>query len=283
MARSNGTRGEGSAKVLQSVDGALTILEVLAGAGPGMTLAELATAARRPKASVYRVLQTLIGRGYARAVGGGVYVPGSRILSLAGRVRSDLRLVQVARPYLRRLEDVTTETIHLGMFTGAEAIYVEKIEAREFFAVQSHVGMTMRLHSTAIGKCILAFLPADERTTLLKAAPLVASTPRTLTSVEAIEAQLAEVAVSGFAIDDEENHPGIRCVAAPIFRDGGSVIAAVSVTAPAFRFSLADAEALAPTVQQVAREIYGALGWSDRDGPVSHAGRAAPVEASVPG
>jgi len=249
-------------KVLQSVDGALTVLEVLAGAGPGMTLAEIAAVARRPKASVYRVLQTLITRGYARAVGGGVYVPGPRIMALAGRVRADLDLVRVARPLLVRLESVTTETIHLGLFTGREAIYVEKIDAREFFAVQSYVGMTMRLHSTAIGKCILAFLPLADRRALLAVDELERSTPRTLTSADAIETELVRVSANGYAIDDEENHAGIRCVAAPVFGEDGAVIGAVSVTAPAFRFSMDDAVALAPSVQEVARDISATLGWS---------------------
>ena len=251
-----------SPKVLQSVDGALTVLEALASAGAGKTLAELAAECRRPKASVYRVLQTLIVRGYARAMGGGVYVPGPRILALAGRVRADMGLVQVAGPYLRRLESLTTETIHLGLFTGTEAIYVDKIEAREFFSVQSYVGMSMRLHRTAIGKCILAFLPADERLATLSATDLERATPRTHTSLQAIEKELANVSATGYAIDDEENHTGIRCVAAPIFREGGGVIGAVSVTAPAFRFSMDDAKALAPSVVQVARDISAALGWT---------------------
>jgi DNA-binding IclR family transcriptional regulator len=247
--------------VLQSVDGALEILEVLAGAGSGMALADIASAAKRPKASVYRVLQTLARRGYARSLGGGVYVPGPMILSLAGRMRADLGLAQLAAPILRQLEDVTRETIHLGLFTGTGAIYIDKIEARDFFAVQSYVGMAMKLHCTAIGKCILANVPPSERRTLLGGARLERSTPRTLTSLPALEDELRTVLANGYAIDDEENHVGIRCVAAPVFKEDGSVLGGVSVTSPAFRFSLEDAMALAPRVQEVANAISAAMGW----------------------
>lgn len=249
-------------RVLQSVDGALVILEVLAKAGAGMTLADIATEAQRPKASVYRVLQTFVRRGYARALGGGVYGPGPQILSLAGRVRADLGLVQVAGPILRRLLEDTRETIHLGLFTGTEAIYIEKIEARDFFAVQSYVGMSMKLHCTAIGKSILANLPVDERRNLLRGSRLERSTPRTLTTVSALEIELGTVEANGYAIDNEENHVGIRCVGAPIFREDGTVLGGVSVTSPAFRFSVEDAVALAPKVQQVANDISSSIGWS---------------------
>lgn len=248
-------------RVLQSVDGALAVLEVLASAGAGMTLADIASEAKRPKASAYRVLHTLIRRGYARAVGGGVYAPGPKILSLAGRMRADLGLSRLALPILRQLEDVTRETIHLGLFTGTEAIYIEKLEARDFFAVQSYVGMSMKLHCTAIGKCILANLPSVERRKLLGGGRLERSTPRTLTSLPALDEELDKVLQAGYAIDDEENHVGIRCVAAPVFREDGAVLGGVSVTSPAFRFSIDDAVALAPRVQDVARAISTALGW----------------------
>jgi len=243
------------------VDGALAVLEVLASAGAGMTLADIASEAKRPKASAYRVLHTLIRRGYARAVGGGVYAPGPKILSLAGRMRADLGLSRLALPILRQLEDVTRETIHLGLFTGTEAIYIEKLEARDFFAVQSYVGMSMKLHCTAIGKCILANLPSVERRKLLGGGRLERSTPRTLTSLPALDEELDKVLQAGYAIDDEENHVGIRCVAAPVFREDGAVLGGVSVTSPAFRFSIDDAVALAPRVQDVARAISTALGW----------------------
>jgi DNA-binding IclR family transcriptional regulator len=248
-------------RVLQSVDGALAILEVLAGAGAGMALADIAAEARRPKASVYRVLQTFVRRGYARALGGGVYAPGPTILTLAGRMRADLGLVQLAGPILRRLESVTLETIHLALYTGSGAIYVEKIEARDFFAVQSYVGMAMKLHCTAIGKCILAYLPAEERRRVLGGGRLERSTPQTLTTLSSLEEELRKVQANGYAIDDEENHVGIRCVGAPIFREDGSVLGGVSVTSPAFRFSVEDAVALAPRVREVADAISSTMGW----------------------
>jgi IclR family acetate operon transcriptional repressor len=249
-------------RVLQSVDGALEILEVLAGAGSGMTLADIAAEAKRPKASVYRVLQTFVRRGYARAVGSGVYAPGPTILSLAGRMRADLGLVQLAGPILRRLEDVTRETIHLGLYTGSGAIYIEKIEARDFFAVQSYVGMSMKLHCTAIGKCILANLPAEERRRLLGGGRLERATPNTLTAPSVLDEELRTVLANGYAIDDEENHVGIRCVGAPIFRADGTVLGGVSVTSPAFRFTVEDAIALAPRVRDVAQAISSTMGWT---------------------
>jgi DNA-binding IclR family transcriptional regulator len=82
-----------------------------------------------------------------------------------------------------------------------------------------------------------------------------------LTSLSALHEELDRVLQAGYAIDDEENHVGIRCVAAPVFREDGTVLGGVSVTSPAFRFSIDDAVALAPRVQEVARAISTALGW----------------------
>jgi len=122
------------------------------------------------------------------------------------------------------------------------------------------VGNRLALHSTSIGKAILAYLLPAERATLLAPEALVRRTARTLTTVRELEAELAAIRGQGYAIDDEENEEQIRCVGAAIFDRRGHVIGGMSLSAPAFAMPVTMAHLLGPSVLAAARELSISLG-----------------------
>ncbi len=240
-----------------SIDKALAVLEAVA---ERQRLTDIAAAAGVSKSTAHRVLQSLVEWGFARPDGSGGYEPGPRILTLAARAMNRFDPARQAAAALRALHDRTGYTTHLAIRNGDEAVYVEKLEGRRPYQMTSRVGMSLCLHSTAIGKAILAQLSDEEVLGIAARTRLEPRTPNTLTSDEDLLAHLAGVRARGYAIDDEENEPGVRCVAAPVFDHTGRVIGGISVSALALDASREDLEALGPEVAAAAREASQALG-----------------------
>ncbi len=239
-----------------SIDKALTVLEALA---EHRRVTDIATGTGLPKSTVHRILQSLVGWGFARADGSGGYLPGPRILTLAGKMMSRFDPAQHADSALRSLRDRTGFTVHFAVRSGDEAVYVRKLEGLGPYQMASRVGMSMRLHTTAIGKAILSRLDDTEVIAIADRTGLDHRTPRTITEAEALLGHLAEVRSHGYAIDDEENEVGIRCVGAPVFDHTGAVMGGISVSGLAFEVT-PDDRALGTEVLGTAREVSLALG-----------------------
>jgi len=240
-----------------SIDKTLSVLEAL---GEHRRLADIAGATGLPKSTVHRILQALVERGFARSDGTGGYLAGPRILTLAGRVLARFDPASEAGTALTELRDSTGLTVHFGMISGDEAVYVEKIEARQPYRMASRVGMSLRLHSTAIGKAVLAEMTDESVTALATRAGLDRRTDRTITTVPALLRHLREVRKRGFAVDDEENETNIRCVGAAVFDHTGRVTGAVSVSTLAFELPMEATDELGPAVIAAARAVSRALG-----------------------
>ena len=239
-----------------SIDKALTVLEALA---EYRRVTDIAAGTGLPKSTVHRILQSLVGWGFARADGDGGYVPGPRILTLAGRVMSRFDPAQHADSALRGLRDRTGFTVHFAVRGGDEAVYVRKLEGLRPYQMASRVGMSMPLHSTAIGKAVLARLHEEEVTAITGRTGLERRTARTITGLPALLDHLAEVRRRGYAVDDEENEEGIRCVAAAVSDHTGTVLGGISISGLAFELSPDDAR-LCDEVTTTAREVSTALG-----------------------
>lgn len=244
----------------QSIHRALRVLEVLVASAPDEALGRLAKKAELSSPTTYRILQALVADGYAMALEGGRYRPGPKILALAGQVMTSMDYSVAARTALLKLQEFTPETVHFGVLSGSHAQYADKIEGRRPYRLASVLGMTLALHSTSIGKVILAFLGEEHARRLLDAEELVAHTPRTITNIDQLMQELQSVRKQGFSIDDEEDREGIRCLAAPVYDQVGAVMGGVSVSAPAVHLSFSQAIALAPRVIDAANDVSRALG-----------------------
>jgi DNA-binding IclR family transcriptional regulator len=145
----------------------LRVFEAVAEAGGAVSLADLADRVDLPKTTVHRLLQTLVGLAYVESVGDGNYRASSRVLVVAGQVIDSVGYSRLIGSALRKLRTSTPDTIHVGMLRGSEAVYVEKLEGERPYQMISQVGQSIPLHSTSIGKAILAFLSTDERSAIL--------------------------------------------------------------------------------------------------------------------
>jgi IclR family transcriptional regulator, acetate operon repressor len=254
----NGDQQSGSRE--GAVDRALDVLETVVLTGTRSSLAEVAEGAAVPKPTAHRILQTLVARGYARQAGDGTYGPGLKILTLAGQLDETLELADLARPAMLELQATLPETVHLALLQGDHATYVAKLEGRRAYRMASVIGSTLALHSTSIGKAVLAFLPEQQRSEAIGPEPWPRRTEHTITTSSALARDLEDIRARAFSLDNEENEEQIRCVGAAVFDRHGQVIGGVSLSAPAFALTFEDALVVGPSVARAAAAISCSLG-----------------------
>lgn len=214
-ARRGRTSAAGSAR-----EKSLRILEAVAAPGGPHRLTGITEAAAVPKSSTYRILASLSAQGFVRQEAGGRYGVGPRLRGLSAQVIGGAEPASIGH-VLDGLQQTTGLTVHLALHSGETITCIRKLEGDQPFRTASRIGLRMPLHTTAIGKSILAHLPAEEVRALITGGGLPARTPQTLTTPEALEADLESVRARGFAIDEEENEPGARCIGAAVLDHAG--------------------------------------------------------------
>ncbi|BCV22801.1 IclR family transcriptional regulator [Moorella sp. Hama-1] len=248
--------------LVQSLEKGLKVLEALATAGEGVGLSELSRRLGLNKSTVYRLLTTLKAYGYVEQEAATErYTLGLKVLDLSSSLLDRLDVRAVAHPYLKELAAASQEVAHMVIRDNGEAVYVDKVEGNRTIRMYSQIGRRVALHSTAVGKAMLAFLPPEEVAKIIAGKGLPRFTPRTITTMAALEAELARVRESGYAIDDSENEEGIRCVGVPIFDHRGRVVAALSISGPTLHVTPERVPELGRLVRQAGREISRHLGY----------------------
>ncbi|MFI6498175.1 IclR family transcriptional regulator [Nonomuraea typhae] len=241
-----------------SVDRALLILQEIGRHSRGVTLDELATRLGLPKSSLHRLLGALKHRGFAaQPEPSGPYFLGTEMLATAFRFYESMDLRTLVRPLLLRLSEEFAETVHMATLDGAEVVYLDKVEAVRSITMTSVVGGRNAAHCTGVGKALLAWTyPSDEeiRAWADRTGPLVTRTRNTITNPAKLATHLDQVRRRGYALDLEENEPGVRCVAAPLFLGRTSPVAAVSVTAIKDRMPPARMEELGHSLRKAIAE-----------------------------
>jgi DNA-binding IclR family transcriptional regulator len=241
---------------------ALGILEALvepSARGERLTLAELAAATGLNKATLLRLSEPLQDATLVSRDRDGRFALGVGALTLGEAYLAGLDLRAVARPVLEELVAGSGETAHLVVFEEPYVVYLDKVDSPSTVRMHSRVGGRMPLYCTAAGKAMLAHLPADVVDRVL-AQPMPARTEHTLTTADAVRADLEVIRTRGWSMDDVENELDIRCVGAPIFDRSGAVVAACSLSGPDQRITSARAAELGPQVARSADEISQLLG-----------------------
>ena len=218
---------------VRSLERAFELLEHLADAGGELALSELTEASGLPMPTVYRLMQTLVGRGYVRQEPSKRYALGPRLIRL-GDGASRL-LGTWARPALSRLVDEIGETANMAVLEGDEVVYVAQVPSRHSMRMFTEVGRRVQPHCTGVGKALLAQLPIETAEAMVARQDLVAYTPHTLTDPQTLLAQLKQIREQGYALDDEEQELGVRCIAVPVV--GAPALAALSVSGPSGRMT----------------------------------------------
>jgi IclR family transcriptional regulator, acetate operon repressor len=267
--RGHGSDGD-TLETTTSVDKALAILELIAGTSVPLSLAEIADSWGIPKPTAHRLLQTLLRRGYVRQDSDRAYTSGPRTLEMGRLARATFDYARVARPTLIELRERTGQTIQLGILDDFQVRCVDQLEGSGAFRMASRIGYVLDLHTTAIGKSVLAFAEPALRDEFLASGRQQAKTTNTVTSVPALRRRLDLIVEQGFAIDEKEDQPHVCGVGAPVFSERSFAIGGVSVSGPEFEISRADAEKLASLVMSGARAISLALGAEVEALPKAH-------------
>jgi DNA-binding IclR family transcriptional regulator len=222
---------------MSSVARVFRILEtVVSHQGRGLAYSEVVARTQLPKATAHRVLKSLVQMGYLRFdAESGRYHGDFKLASLGLAVTSEFDLKAYVRPHLLTLQAETRHTCNLGVLSGDDGVYLDKLESPEDFGIKlySAIGKRFPLYCTAMGKVLLAGMEPTEVRRIL-AQGLEAYTPNTITKPGALRRELAKVRQCGYAVDREEITRGIICIAAPIQNGDGDTVAAISVAFPAY-------------------------------------------------
>lgn len=248
---------------VQSVARVLDILEILASAPGGLLLSELAAASQLHISTAHRLVNVLVDRGYAmKDRTTGKYRLTLRTFELGSRVSGMWDLLSAARPMLSELAAESEETVHLVERDGNSVVYLYKAEPyRQLVRMGSHMGLRNPMYCTGVGKSILALMAPEEVDALWEQEPITAFSPNTITELAQMHRELALTRQRGYALDNEEHEPGVKCMAAAIRNWQGKPVAAVSISAPAARMDDAMIEKLLPKLQETARQLSSMLGY----------------------
>jgi DNA-binding IclR family transcriptional regulator len=247
---------------VQVLDRALAALEVIAHRDQESSLVEICTALKLHKSTVHRLLMVLEHHHFVdKNPETGRYRLGLRLFELGSKAIATLDLRDRAQAHLVRLQRETQETVNLAILEQGEVLYIAKIEPQRNLRMAARIGHRYPCHSTALGKAILAGLPEADVDAVLCRANLKSRTPNTLTTAAAVKRDLAHVRKRGYAIDDEENEQGAKCVGAAVWGHSGRPIAAISVSAPAVRLDQAKLESAAAALVRAASDLSRELGY----------------------
>lgn len=252
---------DSSAPFVSAAARALVVLERLS-QQRSIGLEEISREIKLAKPTVYRFLLTLQELGYVRRVDGDRWAITLKLFNVGSRALDHLDLHSAARTVAEELSEELGETVHMGVLEGDSAVYVLKIESRYTIRMFSRVGRRTPLYCSSLGKVLLAFSREEEREAALKGVRLLAFTKKTLTTRAALDAELARIRQQGFALDDEEHEEGIHCIGAPVFDHSGSVVAAISVSWPGFRYKREEESAKIDKIKAAAASISAILGFS---------------------
>jgi DNA-binding IclR family transcriptional regulator len=250
----------GSAAI--SVERALGMLEAVAQEPEGLSNAEISRKLEIPKSSASYILRTLEKRGYLqRDPQSGRYRVGLKILSLSRGALSGIDVRELALPIMRHLMEKTNLTCHLAILDGAEAVYIEKVEPHGFIRMDTWVGRRMRVHATSVGKALVADLPQEQLEKIIADRPLEKRTPKTITTLPRLLRELERVRTLGYAVDDEENNLGARCLGAPVFNQQGEIEASLGLSGTINQVNSDTMPRIVEALKDAARHLSMQLGY----------------------
>lgn len=251
-----------NASPVQSIDRLFDIMEKLSEYPYGITLTELSLEVGLHASTTHRLLSCLLVRNYVQKdPSTNKYRLTLRLFEIGNRVMGGTNLLPIALPQIEHLAAFTSETIHLVARRGNEVVYLYKEEAHNsIIRTASFVGLHNPMHCTGVGKSIMAYLPKHEVQSIWESTEIVQYTPNTITTYEALLADLEWVRTNGYAMDREEHEIGVACIAAPIFSYAGLPVAAISVSFPISRVTPEQQAIFTKEVINSAKHISTALG-----------------------
>jgi DNA-binding IclR family transcriptional regulator len=251
--------------VIPNLRNACEILKLLGTAPEGFKASEIARNLRLPVTTTLRIMATLQLQGFVRKVEGRFEL-GPVLIHLGNASLAGTEIRTAALPVLQQLTAATEETSHLAIPCDDRALIVAVQDSPHPLRAASRPGYLAELHCSSTGKCFLAFVHGTRLAEILARHPPVARTPQTITALPEIRREVDLTRKRGYSLDNEEYHPGVRCLAAPVRSSDGSVVAAIGITAAAMRFPRERIPAIAALVRSAAADLARHLGHSAATG-----------------
>jgi DNA-binding IclR family transcriptional regulator len=248
-----------SAAQVQSVDRAISVLELLAQGEAGIT--EIAGELGVHKSTVSRLVSVLEARGLVEQLGErGKYAIGFGVVRLAGAATGRMDLTKLGQPVCQTLADLFGETVNIAVHDAGVAINITQARGSAAVSAVNWIGQRTPLHATSSGKVLLAHLPVEERKRLVSL-PLDAYTENTVVDPDRLLAELETVAAQGYAACFEELELGLHAVAVPVRGHRGEVVAAMSASGPSYRLSRQRVEEIVGSMAEAAGDLSAQLGY----------------------
>ena len=249
-------------EVVQSVDRTLCILELISDYNEGLGITEISEKIELHKSTVHRLLGTLIYKGYVmQDKATNKYRLTTKLFELGNKIIKDMDILHASKEYIEALMKSLNEVVHLVIRDENDIVYIDKVEANNTIRMASNIGRRSPLYSTSVGKAMLAYMNEEEVLEIWRNSKIEKFTEKTITEYEVFRKELDKVKLQGFAEDDEENEPGVRCIGAPVFNYRGEVEGAISISGPAIRVTKDKIDEIAKEVIKYAQLISRELGY----------------------
>lgn len=249
--------------IINSLNRGLAILEILLGESP-MSVTEVGKRLGINKSSAFRLLSTLKRKGFVEQDPETLkYSLGLRFLIFAQRVNDGIDLRAIAKPYLKELNSIMRETVHLGVMYGSNVMIIAQETGMELLSIVTKIGDIEPFYCSAVGKVILACMPGDEQQKIISSLEFEMKTKNTITGKEQLIRELEKVAANGYALDDEEYHMGVRCLGVPITDHRGRTVASLGISGPKTRIKLDRINEYVSTMKDIAMCISRKMGFEE--------------------
>jgi DNA-binding IclR family transcriptional regulator len=243
---------------IQSLAKGLQILDMLVEKGDAHSVSQIAAIMGVDKSSVSRLLRTMEHYGFVqREKNGRRYNVGKRLHTISRQLANPYSLRQTARAYLDRLAYDTSECAHIGVYADGQVMVTDDVQPEtSLLRVVGNAGRLIGLHNTAVGKALIAFgdYPLPEHLPLF--------TPRTIVDLDLLREHLVTIRREGYAFDDEENEPGVRCIACPVFDELGITVATIGISGPTVRITYENLPSFVRIIKQSACDLSHELGFN---------------------
>lgn len=250
---------------IKVLDKSLSILETLLQHNSPMSMTEISEKLGLYPSTIHRILDTLRHWGYVeQEPHNQKYQLGMKLIELGMTKLHQMDLAREVTPYLKELVRQCNETVHLGVLEEGDVLYLAKEESSQTIRMVSYVGRRAPIHCTALGKVLLAYLSEEKRKDILDKKGLPSLTEKTITNKKELEKEFCKIREQGFALDRGEFEKGVRCLAAPIRDYQGKVIAAISISGPAFRIDVNTRNNQKEALIEISKKISKRLGYDNR-------------------
>jgi IclR family KDG regulon transcriptional repressor len=246
---------------VQSIERAFAILEEVARHRGGIRLGDLSKRVGLHNSTTFHLVKTMLLLGYLRQMPDKLYRVGRPLFTLAAGALDEVEMVALATPVLDELSAATQESCHFGIRSGRQVIVLARTAGTGPFQLTERAGVVRPAHCTALGKILLAAMPAGRLDKFLQDAPLERFTDKTITSPADLAREIVEVRRTGAAYDDGEFNAEVRCVAVPVYNFAGQVQGAVGISGPIWRLTNALLKEKSKLVRAAAANLSREFGW----------------------